>query len=464
MGLYEFFKRKVGQYEPEVFSWKTIDNYENGNIKTQLRIIDDNTTEYRNLYETGKTNLVYQFVNGVQEGEAIKFDEIGNIEVKCNFINGKQNGESIEYFENGNINRIVNFLDNKQHGKAVVYYDSITNDKIEQVAFFDKGLLNGELVKYFENNEIKSKRNFENGELEGEQIDFYEDGQIKEIGYFVNGVQHGEIKTFTKFGMIARVQKYDNGKLVHEENNIGMLQICLESGTRIIETSEKSELIDQFFSQMDFVLYLVYKYSQINSLEESKNEDSEYLKLIETISSDFKQEIQSFNQQDYQTSYPINEQLDIWKYFEVVCIRAWNHMLELEFNPNSKFEWQESNFNTYIDTYKEDIKIGGKHLLMTIEPPMICYSHIYKKLKETLNKIKILDSEYSIQKNITYKVYELLFAHTHAAVYSYSVLLLSQKGNGCPFDEIIKKLFEDYNVLETYSGNKMLQELKNEIF
>ena len=360
MGLYEFFKRKVGQYEPEVFSWKTIDNYENGNIKTQLRIIDDNTTEYRNLYETGKTNLVYQFVNGVQEGEAIKFDEIGNIEVKYNFINGKQNGESIEYFENGNINRIVNFLDNKQHGKAVVYYDSITNDKIEQVAFFDKGLLNGELVKYFENNEIKSKRNFENGELEGEQIDFYEDGQIKEIGYFVNGVQHGETKIFTKFGMIARVQKYDNGKLVHEENNIGMLQICLESGTRIIETSEKSELIDQFFSQMDFVLYLVYKYSQINSLEESKNEDSEYLKLIETISSDFKQEIQSFNQQDYQTSYPINEQLDIWKYFEVVCIRAWNHMLELEFNPNSKFEWQEFNFNTLAASNKVDKSADDK--------------------------------------------------------------------------------------------------------
>ena len=84
--------------------------------------------------------------------------------------------------------------------------------------------------------------------------------------------------------------------------------------------------------------------------------------------------------------------------------------------------------------------------------------------EKQLNKIKIIDSEYSIQKNITYKVYELLFAHTHAAVYSYSGLLLSQKGNGYPFDEIIKKLFEDYNVLKTYSGNKMLQELKKEIF
>lgn len=211
-----------------------------------------------------------------------------------------------------------------------------------------------------------------------------------------------------------------------------------------------------------FVLSKVHDTSEENVLEESKEEKSEYEKLCKEIDDTLLDEIKKFSKEDYQTKYPIEDNPIVENYFFVICARAWNYIVELDINPNNKFNWQDFNFEEYLKTYAEDYELGEEHYIKTLEPPLICFIHIYNKLQDVINKIKKLDSDFNITKNIHYKKYELLLAHTHAAVYAYfSVLNINTKLYSSESINIgFKNTFKFFNFDESKLGRKTRQLLK----
>ena len=452
--------------------WKTDLLYESGEIRRQFKFRDERTQLNRSFFKNGNIELTWNYIDGIQSGEETEFDENGNIIAKRNYSQGKQDGESISYFENGNIEFIVNYSNGKPHGKATEFFNSNSN-KIKVIKKFKNGELNGPLTEYFENENIKRKRIYKDGELEGLQIDYYATSQIREKSFLVNGLQHGQTIIYTEFGMTAKDQFYQNGELIKEKDNISELKAIISLGSDILNKTKEenpTEIGNSFLFWFYYVLSEVHDTSEENVLEDSKEEKSEYEELCKEIDDTLLDEIKKFSKEDYQTKYPIEDNPIVENYFFVICARAWNYIVELDINPNNKFNWQDFNFEEYLKTYAEDYELGEEHYIKTLEPPLICFIHIYNKLQDVINKIKKLDSDFNITRNIHYKKYELLLAHTHAAVYAYFSLLNLQtklysfnfKAEHQSLERFVefKKTFKYFNFDETKLGRIANQEIE----
>jgi len=469
-GLWEYYY-KNGQIKCEVYwendveisrkkfednnelGWVSNLFYESGEIQRQYKFIDERTQLSRSFHKNGNIELTWKYLDSIQFGEETEFDENGNIQAKRNYNQGKQNGEAIAYFENGNIELIANYVDGKPHGKATEFYNSNSNNKIKVVKNFKNGELNGELTEFNENDKCIRKSRYIDGELEGEQIDYYENGQIREKGFFVNGLQHGQTLIYTEFGMLAKEQTYDRGELIEEKDNITKLKLFIDYGTRSLNDKVEEEntkgILDEFLFQISFILGLANNIENKNTTNDSKEEDSEYLKQHNELKNSLFIEIENFNKNDHKTKYIISKPIDINYYFLNICARAWHYIGQLDLDPNNKFEWQEVNFKQYTNTYAKDLLLGEEHIIKTLEHPLICFIHIYNKLQEFLDKINKLDSDFNISRNIHYyKEYELLLAHTHASVYAFfSILLIRCKSYS---EEQFKKIFKDFDLNESH--------------
>lgn len=450
--------------------WNTDSFYESGEVKMQHRNVMEQIIEYRSFHKNGNIEQTWKYQNKLQFGEETEFDENGNIKVKRTFSDGKQNGETTEYFENGNIHRIVNFNDGKAHGKATTFFNSNSENKICRICFFDNGNLNGPYTEYFENNNIKRNWSYKKGQLDGEQISYYENGQIREKGFFVDDMKHGKNIIFTEFGMIAREIIYKNGEILKEKDNINELQSWINIGDKLIkkkmeedeeeEEEKEEEIFKSFFTSFYFVLSYVQDSTDENLSKNSKEENSEYSKLCEETIISLISKIKKFDVNSFKTKHSVKEALDINYYFSVICIRAWNHIVDLDLDPKNKYDWQEYNFEEYFKTFNEVLELGEENYIKALEPPLICFIHIYNELHNILEKIKKIDLEFNISKNIYYKCYELLLAHTHAAVYAYFSLLMlktklySLKSNSFELERF-KRLFKYFNLSESIYGRKM---------
>lgn len=436
--------------------WISDEFYESGEIKLQHKFCPEYPPiiEFRSFFKNGNVQLIWEHLDGVQSGKEIEYDKIGNKITERNFIDGKQDGETVEYYENSNIKRVVNFTDGKPHGQATVFFDSVTLEKIKEVSFFSGGVLNGKYLEFYKNSSLKKKYFFKNGELDGEQILFYEDGQVKEISNFANGVKNGKTITFTNFGMIARDQMYQNGEVIQEKYKVPALKQVISLGTNQINNTDDDNLKTRKIIDQIRVVFIVCNDTTLDyNINEYKEPCPKYLNLIKEIQEDLLVEIKNFNKVNYNTKYHIEEPPDIDYYFNVICARAWNHIIDLDLNPSNKYEWQEFNVNTYSDTYSKDLKLGEEHFIKTLESPLICFIHIYDKLNHTINRIRNIGIEFKIGKNNDLKVYDLLQAHAHAAVYAYINLLKTDSSSYS--NNQINNIFENFNLKDQFKLRKL---------
>ena len=134
----------------------------------------DGGLEFKYDYKDGKTNGVHEqycdgniqyrinYVNGVKEGESIKFFENGKIKSIYNYSNGKLNGLCQSWYKNGNWKKKSNYLDDVLHGCRETFYK---NRRREERCYYNKGKRNGIYENWCENGECKKKYSYENGKL-----------------------------------------------------------------------------------------------------------------------------------------------------------------------------------------------------------------------------------------------------------------------------------------------------------
>ncbi|WP_396137272.1 toxin-antitoxin system YwqK family antitoxin [Flavobacterium sp.] len=156
MGLYEFFKRKVGQYEPETSNnelQQILRYHENGNLKIQATVdvdgkIHGNCKEW---FLNGIISIDQSFNHGTPHGTNKNYFENGNLFIESNFNNGVRDGKFCEYYENGMLNIITNFKDGKEHGLREQYFP---NGNLELRANFIEDKLEGVKILLDENGEV----------------------------------------------------------------------------------------------------------------------------------------------------------------------------------------------------------------------------------------------------------------------------------------------------------------------
>jgi antitoxin component YwqK of YwqJK toxin-antitoxin module len=85
------------------------------------------------------------------------------------------------------------------------YFDTL--GKLETVAFYEDGKLEGMRTSFYSNGKIKISENYENGQRHGEYREYYEDSTLRAEANFVQGNIRGSAKRFNK-----------DGKLIFEMN------------------------------------------------------------------------------------------------------------------------------------------------------------------------------------------------------------------------------------------------------
>lgn len=442
--------------------------FKNGGIREQQKFVSEKTIFFRSFDENGKIRSLYRHTNTIKVGRLINFYETGNICAILNFVDGKLNGELTEYYNNGTIKLIANYEDGRREGKITEFFNinSIFYSKTKLVSAFHRDELNGELNEYYENGELKRKSRYLSGKLDGEQVYFYENGQVREKKFLVNDSTHGENTIYTEFGMIAKKKFYNSGELLEEIDNISKLKARILMYSQLLnDESIKTPVFENFMNCFYFVFGDIHRFTNKDNTKDSKKGNSEYDKFCKEIQESLFNEIKSFDKNNYKTKYRIEEERDIEYLFTIILGRAWNNIVELDIDPKNKYEWQKYHFDTYLETYIEDKGLGEEHYIKTLEAPLVCFIHIYNKLNNALNKIKALDSELNITKNIHFKIYELLIAHTHATIYAYIALVKEQ----IQFKDRIEEskylkaiLLADYRFEDLHHARKIIDEFIEE--
>lgn len=226
MGLYEFFKRKVGQYEPETSNnelQQILRYHENGNLKIQATVdvdgkIHGNCKEW---FLNGIISKDQSFIHGTPHGTNKNYFENGNLFIESNFNNGGRDGKFCEYYENGMLNIITNFKDGKEHGLREQYFP---NGNLELRANFIEDKLEGVKILLDENGEVIDQRIMHEGINITEELMVFMTGHHMEKAGIINDESQEEFKPGELFQKIYDYYKINN----FEIKNISLMKEVID--------------------------------------------------------------------------------------------------------------------------------------------------------------------------------------------------------------------------------------------
>jgi len=150
-----------------------------------LENLQPNENDVKNVKTHYKiTNILkedYFEKNGIKNGKYTKYniDGIHRL-IVCEYIDGVINGEYMRYYSNGNIQEITNYVDGKQHGDSKMYYPG---GELQQVSIFSDGKLTGESKTYYENGKLSSVTQFMNNERVKNVVTYDKNGDVTIYNY-----------------------------------------------------------------------------------------------------------------------------------------------------------------------------------------------------------------------------------------------------------------------------------------
>lgn len=102
------------------------DYYDTGELKAEYTFNDEGYYhgEYRLYYKNGYLHEVVNYIDGVLQGEGIRYDSLGNLLVKGKFLDGKKHGKVINYHPNGKISIFLTYDKDIKNGWTKIYSDN----------------------------------------------------------------------------------------------------------------------------------------------------------------------------------------------------------------------------------------------------------------------------------------------------------------------------------------------------
>ncbi len=190
--------------------------YENGNLKSQLRVFPYKSIYY-DINGTIINSEIFIDINypkiPLYSGMPYNFDENINELHICNIVNNEFDGTYMKYKSYGGVLKLVEknqyvkgFLD----GKSLKF----VNNKLYEKAYYKKNKLHN-IFKRFDltTGKITDKISYKNDVRNGISKSYYQDGKIHEKEYYINDKLNGVVYKYNNEGKLYSICNYENDKL-----------------------------------------------------------------------------------------------------------------------------------------------------------------------------------------------------------------------------------------------------------
>jgi len=169
-------------------------------------------------------------IDGVRQGQYLRYFPSGQLEMSCNYKDGKLDGPVVFYHEtNGHIARTANYRNGILEGDENSFYEegilksTLSHGKDGIItgitAYYKSGLPSLEIKWDTEHNCLVVKFFYENGTVSeivksrnlipvDDYISYYDDGSVKKTGFYSNGDMAGTWRLYDRQGNIEREITY----------------------------------------------------------------------------------------------------------------------------------------------------------------------------------------------------------------------------------------------------------------
>ncbi|OFX79184.1 MAG: hypothetical protein A2X12_01910 [Bacteroidetes bacterium GWE2_29_8] len=185
---------------------------------------------WKNYYENGSLKSEGNRKDYLLDSLWIFYDENGNLLSKISYKESKKNGKKIDY----NNDKIIeeNYKDDIKDGIEKVYYK---NGKLKKQMFYSKGKIDSLSLEYSENGLINTISNYDKGKLitieyinridrnglkQGIWKTFYTGIITKTECKYNDDKLNGYLKEYSIDGQILKIEKYENGNLIKNVEEI----------------------------------------------------------------------------------------------------------------------------------------------------------------------------------------------------------------------------------------------------
>ncbi len=197
--------------KPDGF-WKTY--YPDGTIKSEGKRTQFELDSIWNFYNhNGLKTSSLTYRKGDRNGEATYYDAEENIKEIANYENGVKQGEALYFYSTGEVSKKVDFVDGKESGQAFEYGK---DQRIITLLRYE----NGFITRQEEINRYDLQ-----GRKSGRWIEYHRNGNIAVEGNYTSGLKNGFFKSFDSRANLLLLEKYENGRLVEDAEEIKVLDI-----------------------------------------------------------------------------------------------------------------------------------------------------------------------------------------------------------------------------------------------
>ena len=211
--------------------WKTYG--ESGFIKSEGNRVNFKLDSIWTFYsDSGQIILKITYLDGKKNGIRTTYQETEVTEE--NFVNDVKQGLTVTYYPNGKRWKEVNFIDGLEEGTGKEFAKD--DGRVIKLTTYKKGFITD-----IENINRIDKA----GMKQGKWIGYYEEGNINWEGEFKNDLKNGYFKEYSKEGNLLITQKYIDGILQEEVEELAKLDIKTEyypSGKPKIVASYKNNI------------------------------------------------------------------------------------------------------------------------------------------------------------------------------------------------------------------------------
>jgi len=182
-------------------------------------------------YENGKIKKESDNAFNEREGWTTDYDPQGRVICK-------------RFFENGNTAFVKGLAANgkdslfydvyKQSDSLTTYYDS---GKPALSCRYDKGLLQGQYIKYFYNGNILEVANIEHDFANGKSTDYYANGKMMQQENYICNTQHGQQLSYFENGILQK----DEGRYMG--NLHGTMKAYNKAGTLLVDAEYRHGML-----------------------------------------------------------------------------------------------------------------------------------------------------------------------------------------------------------------------------
>jgi antitoxin component YwqK of YwqJK toxin-antitoxin module len=185
-------------------------------------------------YVSSKKKAIIVHDEKTGRSTAVMYHENGVLMAKGIFRNQEKDSIWEYYGPSGRISTKESYSNGKLNGNQIVYYvfedPSDRRMIVAKVTPYVMGIINGDVIEYFDTGVIKSKVTYVKGKKEGVGVINHPNGKVMMTERYKGGIQHGWQSAHNESGVETGKVYYRSGKRIQGKELEKHLKMCKEKG------------------------------------------------------------------------------------------------------------------------------------------------------------------------------------------------------------------------------------------